>query len=60
MEENKIISPFEKEKELGDKSTSVFSQNNNQSTKDLYETKTYQQINGTQTSDSVPSSESDK
>lgn len=51
---------LEKEKELGDKSTSVFSQNNNQSTKDLYETKTYQQINGTQTSDSVPSSESDK
>ncbi len=51
---------LEKEKELGDKSTSIFSQNNNQSTKDLYETKTYQQLHGTTTTDSSTSSNSTK
>lgn len=34
----------EEEKEKGDKSTSVYSQNENQSTTDLYETKTYQEL----------------
>ncbi len=42
----------EKEKSLGDKSTSVFSKNNNQTTTDLYETKTYQQLHGTPTTNS--------
>lgn len=36
----------EREKSLGDKSTSVFSQNNGQSTQSLYQTRTYQDING--------------
>ncbi|MFV0557495.1 MAG: LTA synthase family protein [Enterococcus sp.] len=34
------------EEELGDKSTSLYSQNNNQTTTDLYETKSYQEMNG--------------
>lgn len=40
------------EKSLGDLSTSIFSQNNNQSTKDLYEIKTYQELHGIETTDS--------
>ncbi len=45
------------EKKLGDKSTSVFSQNGNKSTTNLYETKTYQEINGTPTTDTSSSEE---
>ena len=50
----------EKEKTLGDKSTSVFSKNNKQSTKDLYETKTYQQLHGTTSTESSEPAETDK
>ena len=42
----------EAEKSLGDKSTSVFSQHNGQSTVDLYKTQTYQELHGTTTSSS--------
>ncbi|MCY7004301.1 LTA synthase family protein, partial [Enterococcus faecium] len=42
----------EAEKSLGDKSTSVFSQHNRQSTVDLYKTQTYQELHGTTTGSS--------
>lgn len=42
----------EAEKSLGDKSTSVFSQHNGQSTVDLYKTQTYQELHGTTTGSS--------
>lgn len=43
------------ERSLGDKSTSVFSENNNQTTQNLYETKTFQDIHGIPTEEPTDS-----
>uniref|UniRef100_UPI00403F9566 LTA synthase family protein n=1 Tax=Candidatus Enterococcus willemsii TaxID=1857215 RepID=UPI00403F9566 len=45
------------ENELGDKSTSVYSQHNNQSTVDMYQSKSYQEYNPTITEETTNSEE---
>jgi lipoteichoic acid synthase len=50
---------LEQETTLGEQSTSVFSQNNNQSTVDLYDTKSYKDYHPSETSEETMTSSSE-